>query len=92
MSDDVKIQPSKDKSSFTRKSSAGKGDSPRNISRQFWNNWEEIDWGHKKKEKGWLQDSFDAARNNRISDPEWSKGMNSMEKPPNHQIDDSLDL
>lgn len=104
MSDDVKIQTSTDKSSFTRKSDAGKGDSPRNISRHFWDNYDLIDWkkdGRKglevsvkidKNTTGWLQDSFDAARNNRISDPEWSKGMNSMEKPPNHQDDDSLDL
>ena len=33
----------------TVKSGAGKGDKPRNISRQFWNNWDEIDWGRPKK-------------------------------------------
>jgi len=33
-----------DKSIFTKKSSAGKGDSPRSISRQFWDNYQLIDW------------------------------------------------
>ena len=49
MSDDVKIQPPAEKHTFTRKSDAGKGDVPRNISRKFWDNYDEIDW---KKDGG----------------------------------------
>jgi len=81
-----------EKSMFKRKSAAGKGDAPRNISRQFWDNYSLIDWGHNinNKSNSWLQDSFDAARNNRISDPEWSKGINSMEKPPVNDEEDDL--
>jgi hypothetical protein len=33
-----------DKSLFKNKSAAGKGDSPRNISKKFWDNWDEIEW------------------------------------------------
>lgn len=35
-----------DKSMFNNKSDAGKGDSPRNISRKFWDNYDQINWHH----------------------------------------------
>jgi hypothetical protein len=38
-----------DKSLFTKKSDAGKGDYPRNISRNYWNNWELIKGFKKSK-------------------------------------------
>jgi hypothetical protein len=34
---------------FKDKSDAGKGDKPRNISRDYWKNYETINWGRKKK-------------------------------------------
>lgn len=56
-----------DKSLFKSKSDAGKGDKPRNVSRQFWDNWDEIDWGHNeptktstktnKLDEGWIKSS-----------------------------------
>lgn len=36
------VKAMKDKSLFTKKSAAGKGDVPRNISRKFWDNWDKI--------------------------------------------------
>jgi hypothetical protein len=38
-----------EKSNFTNKSEAGKGDRPRNISKKFWDNYDEIDWSTHKK-------------------------------------------
>jgi hypothetical protein len=40
----------KKESIFTSKSEAGKGDKPRNISRQYWDNYDQIDWKKKKKD------------------------------------------
>ncbi len=50
----VNLQISMDKkqndSIFTNKSSAGKGDKPRNISKSYYENYSEIDWSaHKKR-------------------------------------------
>lgn len=44
-----KIETSRDKLLFKSKSDAGKGDKPRNISRQYWDNWEEIKGFRKSK-------------------------------------------
>jgi hypothetical protein len=35
---------------FTSKSDAGKGDKPRNISKTYWDNYDQIDWNKKKKD------------------------------------------
>ena len=35
---------------FTSKSDAGKGDKPRNISKKYWDNYDQIDWKKKKKD------------------------------------------
>jgi len=35
-----------DKATFTKKSAAGKGDVPRNISQKFRDNYEQINWHH----------------------------------------------
>lgn len=51
MGDDVKITPTKEKSTFTKKSEAGKGDSPRNISKKYFENWDEIKGFKKSKYK-----------------------------------------
>lgn len=45
------IETTKEKSLYTRKSAAGKGDSPRNISRKFWENWDNIKGFKKSKYK-----------------------------------------
>lgn len=42
--EEKKIETPKEKPFFKDKSAAGKGDRPRNVSRAFWDNWEEIDW------------------------------------------------
>ena len=42
MANENKIDIPKDKSLFKGKSDAGKGDKPRNISRNYWNNWDDI--------------------------------------------------
>lgn len=47
MADEKKIETSKEKPLFKDKSAAGKGDRPRNVSRNYWNNFDEIDWGRK---------------------------------------------
>jgi hypothetical protein len=44
MSEETKIETPKEKPLFHNKSAAGKGDSPRNVSKQFRDNWDEIDW------------------------------------------------
>jgi hypothetical protein len=51
MSDDVKIETPKEKPAFTRKSDAGKGDAPRNVSKRFRDNWDEIRGFKKSKYK-----------------------------------------
>lgn len=38
-----------DKSIYKNKSAAGKGDSPRNISKQYFENYDLIEWSNKKK-------------------------------------------
>lgn len=38
----------KKESIFTSKSEAGKGDKPRNISRKYWDNYDQIDWSKKQ--------------------------------------------
>jgi len=40
----------KSKSIFSDKSPAGKGDKPRNISKKYWDNYDEIKWNSKKKD------------------------------------------
>ncbi len=40
-----------DKSVFNKKSDAGKGDSPRNISKKFFENFDKIKWDSKKKKR-----------------------------------------
>ena len=47
---DNKITSSKEKPLFTKKSDAGKGDMPRSVSQEFYNNWDLINWGEKKLE------------------------------------------
>jgi hypothetical protein len=42
------VETPKDKSIYHNKSSAGKGDSPRNVSQAFWDNYDEIDWSDKE--------------------------------------------
>lgn len=44
MSEETKIEAPKEKRLFHNKSAAGKGDSPRNISQQYRDNYDEIDW------------------------------------------------
>lgn len=52
MADESKVEVPKEKPLFKNKSAAGKGDRPRNVSRDYWDNWDKIDWGRsKKKEK-----------------------------------------
>lgn len=51
MADEIKSDVSKEKSLFKNKSAAGKGDKPRNISREYWNNWDEIKGFKKSKYK-----------------------------------------
>lgn len=48
MSEETKIETPKDKSLFHKKSAAGKGDSPRNVSKAYWDNYDEINWEDKK--------------------------------------------
>ena len=51
MSDDVKISTPTEKPAFTRKSDAGKGDAPRNVSEKFRKNFDEIKGLKKSKYK-----------------------------------------
>lgn len=51
MADETKIEVPKEKPFFKDKSAAGKGDKPRNVSRDYWERFDEIDWGHPKKKK-----------------------------------------
>jgi hypothetical protein len=37
----------KKESIFKSKSEAGKGDKPRNISKKYWDNYDQIDWSKK---------------------------------------------
>lgn len=48
MSDETKIETPKEKSFYHKKSAAGKGDVPRNISQQYRDNYDEIDWSDKE--------------------------------------------
>jgi len=34
---------------YTNKSDAGKGDKPRSVSKKYWDNFDQIDWGDKNK-------------------------------------------
>jgi hypothetical protein len=34
---------------YTNKSPAGKGDKPRSISKKYWDNFDQINWGDKKE-------------------------------------------
>jgi hypothetical protein len=46
------MKENKNKTIFKSKSEAGKGDRPRNISKNYYNNFDEIDWSaHKKNPK-----------------------------------------
>jgi hypothetical protein len=51
MANESKAEVSADKSLFKSKSAAGKGDKPRNISRDYWNNFDEIKGFKKSKYK-----------------------------------------
>jgi hypothetical protein len=51
MDKETKIDVPKDKSLFKGKSDAGKGDRPRNVSRQYWDNWDDIKGMKKSKYK-----------------------------------------
>lgn len=51
MVDEKKIEGPKEKHLFKDKSAAGKGDRPRNVSRDYWNNWEDIKGFKKPKFK-----------------------------------------
>jgi hypothetical protein len=48
MSEETKIETTKEKPVFHSKSAAGKGDSPRNISKKFRDNYDKINWTEKK--------------------------------------------
>jgi hypothetical protein len=51
MADEKKIEVPKEKPMFKDKSAAGKGDRPRNVSRDYWNNWDKIKGMKKSKYK-----------------------------------------
>lgn len=51
MADETKIETPKEKPFFKDKSAAGKGDRPRNVSRDYWDNWDEIKGMKKSKYK-----------------------------------------
>jgi hypothetical protein len=51
MGNETKIETSKEKSLFKNKSAAGKGDRPRNISRGYWENFDDIKGFKKSKYK-----------------------------------------
>lgn len=52
MGDESKIKDTtKEKSFYTKKSEAGKGDFPRNVSKKYWDNFDKIDWGHCRRNK-----------------------------------------
>lgn len=51
MADEKKIETPKEKSLFKDKSAAGKGDKPRNVSRAYWKNFDEIKGFKKSKFK-----------------------------------------
>jgi hypothetical protein len=51
MGNETKVNVPKDKPIFKNKSDAGKGDKPRNISRDYWNNFDEIKGFKKSKYK-----------------------------------------
>ena len=44
MSNETKIETPKEKPFYHKKSAAGKGDVPRNVSQQYRDNYDEIDW------------------------------------------------
>jgi len=41
----------KNDSIYTSKSQAGKGDQPRSIGKKYWDNFEQINWNKKSKNK-----------------------------------------
>lgn len=51
MNNESQVEVPKDKSLFKSKSAAGKGDRPRNVSRSYWNNWDQIKGFKKSKYK-----------------------------------------
>lgn len=51
MGNETKVDVPKDKPIFKSKSDAGKGDKPRNISRDYWKNFDEIQGFKKSKYK-----------------------------------------
>ena len=51
MSEETKISVPKEKPLFHNKSDAGKGDSPRNISKKYWDNYDKIKGFKKSKYK-----------------------------------------
>lgn len=51
MSENDKVSSAGDKSMFKHKSAAGKGDAPRNISKAYWDNYDQIKGFKKSKYK-----------------------------------------